>query len=134
MSQQVWLRYICSLSGRLRTYSSVPLLSLCLWSLLGVRAFWLVWWWRCCTTLQHHLLLPCPLTSAANSPANLKALWKCAAVLFYLFNFLLLLKTLGELRKCKKHRKGEKTNTKLIFEIRTDLAVDIVGKLIFKFS
>lgn len=35
------------------------------------------------------------------------------------------MKTLRELKKCKKPGKGEKTNT--IFEIRTDLAVAILG-------
>lgn len=79
--------------------------------------------------LQHHLILTYPSTSAANSPANPETLWKCAGG-FLFFNSLLHLKTLGELRKCKKPREGEKTNMMLIFEIRPDLAVAILVNLI----
>lgn len=81
------------------------------------------------TTLQYHLLLTYLLTSAANSLADLEALWKCAGGFVFL-NSLLYLKTLGGLRECKKPREGEKANMMLIFEIRTDLAVTILVNII----
>lgn len=87
--------------------------------------------------LQHHLLLTYSLTSTANSPANMEALWKCVGAFFVCFLFCVCLVLFSvtfenswRAEKIQKPKEGEETNMMLIFDLRTDLVVAILVNLI----